>query len=435
MNAVSPQGSHKPALPSATGIGQTLLAISVLSILFVGVGTFLLSYHSLHQQTGRHLKALISFAASESHSAIEFRDSKTAMEILNSIPQEEGIVAAEIRDASNRILARFDRRPEGWTGVLARMIGNEYVTQDVEVEGQRIGRIMLEGGSEPMLHSLTALFAWFVFGMLLFAACAMVFGRRYTLRFTQPIMQLREVVQRLIDDRDFNRRAPPSSLAEVEDLRLEFNVLLDEIRLRDHLLTQSNEALRRVAYLDSLTGLPNRAMFDPALRTAINSCDSEGTRACLFYLDVDAFKSINDTFGHAVGDELLRRIAARLRAWRPQETLSARLGGDEFVILLAPLSADAEIEPILQHLHRELEQTIRHGDVIIQPRLSIGAAVYPDHAPSAEEFVRRADQMMYVAKSRHYQNSRITNWKAFTPGSDTSPSFGHKGDKPISGKT
>lgn len=422
MRRPLPEKKRRAPLASADRIGRALLSISVTSILFVGVGAFLLSYYSLHQQTGRHLQTLISFAASESRSAIEFQDTKTASDILESIPEEEGIVLAEIRDVSDNVLARIDRRRKGLTGVLAALIGNELVTQDVIVEKQRIGRVILEGGSEPMLNALGVLFAWFVFGMLVFATGATAVGHRLTMRFTLPILQLREVVKRLVDDRDFNRRAPPSSLAEVEDLRTEFNVLLDEIRLRDHLLTQSNEALRRVAYLDALTGLPNRAMFDAALRKSISECDQQNKRACLFYLDIDAFKSINDTFGHDVGDHLLSTVAARLRVWKPEETLSARLGGDVFVILLSPLPDNTDLDFLLRHLRRDLEQPVKHGDVLIQPRISIGAAVYPDHAPSAEEFVRRADQMMYVAKNRHYQSSRITHWKSPPAISDADPS-------------
>lgn len=426
MNGAAKNNPVQKPIKSVASIGRALLLISVISILVVGTGAFLLSYHSLHQKTERHLNTLISFAASESRIAIEFRDSKTALDILQSISPEEGLVAAEIRDASGVVLASIDHRPRGWIGLMARLIGDERVTEDVVVENQKVGSIMLEGGSEPMLRTLAVLMAWFAFGMVLFAACAVCLGRHYTLRFTAPILQLRAVMQSLVDDRDFSRRAPPSSLAEVEDLRMEFNVLLDEIRVRDHLLTQSNEALRRVAYLDALTNLPNRAMFDPALRTAINTCDRERERACLFYIDVDAFKSINDNFGHAVGDELLRRIASRLRAWRPQETLAARLGGDEFVVLLAPLPEQTQIEPILRELHKALELPVAVGEIMIQPRTSIGAAVYPDQAPSAEEFVRRADQMMYLAKSRHYQNSRITHWQASAESSQAGNSITQK---------
>ena len=401
-----------PATASAAHIGRALLSISALAIVIVGAGAFLLSYYFLHQLTEHHLRTLISFAASESRSAIEFRDTKTAAEILQSIPKEEGITYAEIRDASGIVLARIDAHADGWVGRLADWVGNERVGQDVIVEGRRIGDITIEGGSEPMLRTLSGLLAWFGFGMLLIAACALALARTYTRRFTQPIWQLHEVVKHLIEGRDFSRRAPPSSLAEVEDLRSEFNVLLDEISLRDHLLTQSNAALRRVAYVDSLTGLPNRAMFEPALQKTIEACDRNGTRACLFYLDIDAFKSVNDNLGHAAGDDLLSRIAARLRAWRPRETTATRIGGDEFVVLLSPLADAADPELILAELHAELEVPIQHGNLVLHPSTSIGMAIYPDATQGTDELVRLADQAMYAAKNRRYEEGRVTHWQA-----------------------
>ena len=318
---------------------------------------------------------------------------------------------AQIRDASDIVLAGIDKRSEGWIGMLSGWIGNTRVSQDVVVEGRRIGSVVLEGGSEPMLRTLVGLFVWFVIGMLLVAVCALALARKYTRRFTQPIWQLHAVVKRLIEDRDFSQRAPPSPLAEVEDLRSEFNVLLDEISLRDHLLTQSNAALQRVAYVDALTGLPNRAMFEPALQRTLETCDRERTRAALFYIDIDAFKSVNDNLGHAVGDDLLSRIAARLRAWRPNETTATRIGGDEFIVLLSPLAADADLERIVHELHALLELQLRHGDYVINPSSSIGAAVYPDMAHDTEELVRFADHAMYAAKNQHYRNGQFTRWQ------------------------
>ena len=411
MNALRSRRADLSATASAAHIGRALLSISALAIVIVGTGAFLLSYYFLHQQTERHLRTLISFTASESRSALEFRDSKTAAEILQSIPQDEGMNYAQIRDASDIVLAGIDKRSEGWIGMLSGWIGNTRVSQDVVVEGRRIGSVVLEGGSEPMLRTLVGLFVWFVIGMLLVAVCALALARKYTRRFTQPIWQLHAVVKRLIEDRDFSQRAPPSPLAEVEDLRSEFNVLLDEISLRDHLLTQSNAALQRVAYVDALTGLPNRAMFEPALQRTLETCDRERTRAALFYIDIDAFKSINDNLGHAVGDDLLSRIAARLRAWRPNETTATRIGGDEFIVLLSPLAADADLERIVHELHALLELQLRHGDYVINPSSSIGAAVYPDMAHDTEELVRFADHAMYAAKNQHYRNGQFTRWQ------------------------
>lgn len=404
-----------PATASAAHISRALLSISALAVLIVGTGAFLLSYHYLHEQTKRHLQTLISFAASESRSAIEFRDTKTAAEILQSIPKAEGIAFAQISDASGIVLASVDERADGGIRKLADWIGNERVSQEVNVEGRRIGSIVLEGGSEPMLRTLSGLSVGFVLGTLVVALCALALARSYTRRFTQPIWQLHTVIKQLIENRDFSQRAPPSSLGEVEELRCEFNVLLEEISLRDHLLTQSNAALRRVAYVDALTGLPNRAMFEPALQRTIETCDRSHTRAALFYLDIDTFKSVNDNLGHAAGDELLSHIAARLRAWRPLETTSTRIGGDEFVVLLSPLAGDADLPQILAELHIELEVPLDFDGTVVYPSTSIGFAVYPDSARDAEDLVRTADQAMYAAKNRRYRQGLGTRWEAPQP--------------------
>lgn len=419
MTRKPPMQKKRPATVSMAHIGRALLSISVLAILVVGTGAFLLSYHSLHRQTAQHLQTLVSFAASESGSAIEFRDSKTATEILQSIPHEVGLTAAEIRDESNIVLARFDRQPVGLIGTLAGLAGMERIERDVIVEGRRIGSIMLEGGAEPMLRTLAGLLAWIVFGMLLFAGSALIVGRIYAARFTEPIHQLRSTIQRLIEHRDFSQRAPPSSLTEVEDLRLEFNILLDEIGMRDLRLTQSNDALRRAAYIDVLTGLPNRAMLDSVLQTTIDTCNRQRSRACLFYLDIDAFKSINDRFGHAVGDELLSQIAGRLHGWRKPEAVAARLGGDEFVVLLSPLAEHVEPEALLRELYVALEQPVYHQDVVIWPGISIGNAIYPTVAGNAEELMHRADQAMYQTKNWHHQRRQVTRWRVLTENDKT----------------
>jgi diguanylate cyclase (GGDEF)-like protein len=410
MNWYRSARKELPITASAAHISMALLSISALAILIVGTGSLLLSYRSLSEQTDRHLHTLINFAASESRSALEFRDTRMAAEILQSIPKTEGITFAEIRDASGTMLARIHTRTNGWVDKLSGWIGNKHVDQDVVVEGRRMGSITLEGGSGPMLSALGNLFAWFAIGTLLVAACVVAFARVYTWRFTEPILQLRAVVQHLIEDRDFSRHAPPSSLAEVEDLRVEFNILLDEINLRDHLLTQSNAALQRIAYVDALTGLPNRAMFEPELQKILEVCERKRTRAVLFYLDIDAFKSVNDNLGHVAGDKLLSHIAMRLRAWRAAETIATRIGGDEFVVLLAPLDPGTELEHIVHELYSQLEEPLRHGGITVYPSTSIGMAIYPDDARNTEELVRLADQSMYAAKNRHYQQGLIIRW-------------------------
>jgi diguanylate cyclase len=398
------------ATASAAHIGRALLLIAALSIVLMSLGAFFVSYYFLHEQTQRHLRTLITFTASQAETAVRFRDTRTSEEILRSIPDAEGITLAEVRDANGEILARIKN---DHALPLGHWIGNERISQDVVDEGKRIGTIIIEGGSRPLLRTLFGLTVWCVVGMLTIALCALIMARRYTRRITAPIMELRTVVQRLIEHRDFSQRAPPSSLSEVEDLRTEFNILLDEIGVRDRLLTETNAALRRVAYIDTLTGLPNRALFEQSLERVIAYCARADARAGLFYLDLDGFKAVNDTLGHAAGDALLSETGARLRVWLPEQTVAARIGGDEFVVLIS-LRAEQNPLDLANELQAVLDAPMSIDGVSLHPGISIGTAIYPDMTRDVDELIRLADHAMYSAKDERYRQNRHTRWEAAT---------------------
>ena len=294
------------ATTSATHIGRALLFVSTLSIVMVSVGAFFVSYHFLHEQTQRHLRTLVALTANESVTALNFRDAEVATEILRAIPEPEGITLAEMRDASGNLLAQM-RTPRDDLGArLATRLGGERLSQDVFVDGKRLGSVTIEGGNGPLSRALAGLLGWCILVMLAVALVSFSIARRHTQRITQPILELRSIVQRLIQHRDFSQRAPPSNLTEVEELRKEFNTLLDEIRLRDHLLTRTNAALERVAYIDTLTGLPNRAMFEQSLARIVETCAQARARRAV----LSRHRRVQDS------QRYLRPLRRRCSAWR-----------------------------------------------------------------------------------------------------------------------
>ena len=155
---------------------------------------------------------------------------------------------------------------------------------------------------------------------------------------------------------------------------------------------------------DSLTGLPSRALFEDRLLLTVKLAERASRRVAVAYLDLDGFKQLNDHYGHAAGDELLVRIARRLQqALRETDTV-ARFGGDEFALLLEDLDPVVAAEFLRERVHRsvcapmELDATFNGAPVVIRPRVSIGVALFPDHARSADQLLKLADQSMYAAK-------------------------------------
>ena len=154
---------------------------------------------------------------------------------------------------------------------------------------------------------------------------------------------------------------------------------------------------RRQARTDELTGLPNRRSVFEALAAADTRL-ADGHGVAVVVLDLDRFKEINDSLGHAVGDALLRQVGPRLTRELREEDLLARLGGDEFVVLVDDLDA-AGSAALAGRLRAQLQQPFRVGGMNLTVDASVGVAIGPDHSVTAEELLQLADLAMYSAKA------------------------------------
>jgi diguanylate cyclase (GGDEF)-like protein/PAS domain S-box-containing protein len=173
-----------------------------------------------------------------------------------------------------------------------------------------------------------------------------------------------------------------------------------------HVLRDASEqvaAQARLAFLahhDSLTGLPNRALFADRLRQELAHAARSGAGFAVLLLDLDRFKAINDERGHAAGDEVLRQVAARLRfALREADTV-ARLGGDEFALILSGAGRKADIEAVLRSILPAVQDPMVIEDDPLTTSASIGIARFPADAVDTESLLRAADRAMYCAKRR-----------------------------------
>ncbi|MEB1806403.1 MAG: diguanylate cyclase [Bacillaceae bacterium] len=163
---------------------------------------------------------------------------------------------------------------------------------------------------------------------------------------------------------------------------------------------QFEEKIKKIAYYDSLTKLPNRDLFQNRFQYAIEVAKRNDHMVALLFIDGDHFKLVNDTYGHEVGDEFLKEIARRLENSVRNIDIVARIGGDEFNILLTELSERKEVEKIIDRIFNNLRNPWKYEDQLITMSISVGVAVYPTNGTTLRVLGKKADTALYRAKKK-----------------------------------
>ncbi len=326
--------SHTSRRDALTALG----AMVVAGLLLVAMQFFALD-RTLRQELDTQARIL----AETTQAAVVFSDAAEARALLGPLRAHSAIDSARLLDAAGRTIAlyRAEREHVHWTSHLAAA----PVTQAPILAGTKvIGQVELVACTTPMWQQL-GLFAGATLLIMVIALCLVVWGSR----------------------------------------RLLADVHLAEGRQR------------YLAVHDALTGLTNRDTFCNLLEQAAGKGAQAGGFALLF-IDLDNFKRVNDTFGHAGGDALLRCVAGRLRAQVRTADVVARLGGDEFAILLAAPTTGEAARRVATGILQDLALPLAYQDDTILASASVGVALYPNDALSAEGMLQCADAAMYHAK-------------------------------------
>ncbi len=189
-----------------------------------------------------------------------------------------------------------------------------------------------------------------------------------------------------------------NSFRQVLRIKYEKQDLVDE-------LSAANQRLEEFAYIDPLTGLTNRRWFSEQADKALERCHRRNKRLAILLIDLDNFKEVNDTLGHATGDEILIVVAKRLKsALRQTDTMTlstedtARYGGDEFILLLEDFDDIEDVKSASDRILQEVNQPIALNDHSFHPGCSIGISIFPDDGQSMSNLIRQADVALYQAK-------------------------------------
>jgi len=161
---------------------------------------------------------------------------------------------------------------------------------------------------------------------------------------------------------------------------------------------KNEEQIRQLAYYDALTGVPNRRLLEDRLEHAIRHAHRKDMLLAVMFIDLDRFKEVNDTLGHAVGDELLLQFTARVRDYLREDDTLARLGGDEFIVLLPELDKLSDVTHVAERLIELNRNPYCINNESIQIGSSIGISLYPEDGTTVQELLNGADIAMYRSK-------------------------------------
>ena len=362
-----------------THMVTSLTAVCMAGLLLTGIALLALRIYADH-----NLELVARAISYTSEAAVVFHDEEVAKEALQAIVTREDVAQASIRLPNGRLLASWSRAmTTPWSGL------EQYLAQLI-LPGP-VEHPMMRGGVEIARVHLVCL--------ILSAVGSLYVARWMQNSITVPLKKLAQVAHSVSRQRTLAMRVPEADIAELHELGQDFNSLLDELEAWQAHQRRENASLLHQATHDALTGLPNRALFEARLDQVVTTGRLQEERFALLYLDCDRFKQINDTLGHAAGDDVLIALARRVQHQLRPMDLVCRLGGDEFAILLTPLLQESEAQDVVSRIQLAMADPVVLGDGRqLVAAISIGLAVYPDEGLTAGELLQQADNAMYQSK-------------------------------------
>ncbi|TAH13706.1 MAG: EAL domain-containing protein [Curvibacter sp.] len=222
-------------------------------------------------------------------------------------------------------------------------------------------------------------------------------------RVLRPIERLKEQASALLDHGQDGASARPRFVWRRQDelglLGRHLGRVQEELRTLFGQLGSKNAQLQQMAFYDQLTGLPNRALFTDLVQREMLQAHRSQQQFGIFFLDLDRFKAVNDSMGHAAGDELLIEVARRLRDTLREVDVVCRQSGDEFLVMVRDIDHWESLGEMAQRVLRSVEEPVQLGNTSVRVSASIGIAMFPEDAQDFETLVKHADIAVYQAKA------------------------------------
>ncbi|KHT46511.1 putative bifunctional diguanylate cyclase/phosphodiesterase [Vibrio sinaloensis] len=377
---------------------KTVFLVSVLLGICFSFYHILVDLHQEQKRIEEHYQFKLLQNYSNASQAAYHLNQLLAEQVASSLMMDNAIYRVEIIDDFGDVLTRKENSVSlqgGFTEALSNYLTpttpvyttelhqpNSHVvvgTLAFSVNGANIAKEFISKTSKILLFDL--------FRNILLTSILLFF---FYQKLSKPLVTLIDWVRSLQNNKS---DIPPPTLYRDDEL--------GHLAKTFHSLWKDREAaevkLNQLAYYDSLTGLANRSLLLQLLGKAIDDSNVRSETGALFYLDLDRFKTINDSLGHTIGDHLLKAISMRIEAWLKDDYTAARIGGDEFAILLPNTNAEKAHE-LAQQLLALISNPYSIDDHQLYCSMSVGIALFPSVGNTNIDVLRQADTALYRAK-------------------------------------
>ncbi len=398
--------------------------LAVLLGLSAGLGLAISSAITLYstyigesQSALRLLRQLAGVTSENMRAALAFRDERSAQTMLDALKTNPNILFASVLDEDGQLLGHYRAASHSEAAAkqhdleLRRMVASHqssltsqantveqmseshmYVLQPIFFEDKPIGVLSIVSDKQDMRDKMSRFIFFQVLVSLLTLAILIVLSLRLQRLFTRPIFELIDAMQGVAASKDYSSRAFSSRKDEFNDLHTGFNTMLGEIRDRDLRLS-------KLATTDTLTGLANRRHAMDTLQSLAIRANRKQEPLGVIILDVDLFKHVNDTYGHPVGDLVLKQIASILQGCSREYDLVGRIGGEEFLILCDGADSGTS-SGIAERIRSSVEAArieLEDGRTL-QVTVSLGVNSTIPSSVDIESLIKNADEALYRAK-------------------------------------
>ena len=351
----------------------------------------------------RNLELIGSTLSTTLTAATVFADSYDARNKIERLGNEGMFASAKLVTRDHIVLVQWNaqQEPSGWYSRLLReWIYIKPLNVNIIHADAVVGTLTLEGTVTGALNFLRYSFMILSSGMLCVLVISLLLSEFLHRGMVATLRTITSSIHYVIHSGDFSLRIQGGPIKEFQLFSDDLNSLLKEMQSLKASLMRDNRSLAAKALEDPLTGLANRTAFSTRL-TQLLALQSAHKRFALLFLDGDRFKSINDNWGHAAGDEVLKAIGSRLLSQASEQDLVARLGGDEFAMLVSSRTRDEQLQQLMQNIHDAISEEISIAEGLpIKTSMTIGYA-WSQQGDTVESILERADMNMYKNKRKN----------------------------------